>query len=1502
MGGFEDFCGGPNVNPFPTGLPNISVCFQHTLLVWIPTIFFLLTLPFFIAQCKLTGERFAKLPFSFAICFKLLCCALLSLNSIFVWFFVIFSSNSFAAAYFIYPFCWALVFTCTFLLHLVRLRCGVVTSGVQHLTAILFLLSGAPEFYQWCRNLGAATSSEPLGIAYLIYYSILLIYTFALCFADKRNPKEVEKLGAKNPSPELQSSFLNRLTLWWFNSVPFAGYKKDLELEDVFELSERSKTAHLFEMWKGFWEPKRLKYIEENSIWNKDLDEKGPPYPSVIATLFQMFKWEFMLASVLKFTSDTLQFASPFLLQQLLNFVASDHAVFWKGMSLSILMFSTSELRSLILNGYFYIMFRMGTKIQTALTAAVYNKTLILSNSARRSKTVGEIVNLMAIDVERFQMITPQIQQFWSCPYQIAFALIYLFFTLGYSALPGVVIMLIFVPMNIFSSIIVRKWQIEQMRLKDERTKMVNEILNGIKVVKLYAWEIPMEKHVEKIRNQELVLIKKTSMVRNMLDSFNTASPFLVALFSFGTFVLSNPSHELTPQIAFVSLALFNQLRSPMTMIALLIGQAVQAVVSNDRLKEFLVIEELDENAVQKSSHADRSQNAVHVENLFATWDETDETHATLEEVNLCAPRAGLISVVGKVGAGKSSLLNALLGEMTKLRGRIGVSGRVGYVPQQPWIQNMTLRDNITFGRPFDKKKYENVLLACALKSDISILPAGDLTEIGEKGINLSGGQKARVSLARAVYQDLDIYLLDDPLSAVDSHVGRHIFDKVIGPNGLLRSKTRILVTHGLTFTKFSDEILVLSEGCIEESGKYEELLEKRGTFWRFLEEYKSGSGEDEEEDLVRGIEEDLGKIELELKESPKFTTQISKLSEKSPESPETNNKIIEKERIAQGKVEIATYQLYIKAGTYTLSIAFLVLFILNMTCNILRSFWLSAWSDENEPTGLTPDGPGSKMSPNTAQQEAQKMSNGLRLGVYAALGFSEVFCFFLALYALVFVGQKASRNLHAPLIHNLLRSPMSFYDTTPLGRILNRCAKDIETIDMMMPLNFRYLIMCALQVFFTLLVIIISTPLFAIVIVPLGIVYLFFLRFYVPTARQLRRLESVHRSPIYSHFSETIQGAASIRAYNKVTQFCDQSGDKVDTFIRCRYTSLVANRWLAVRLEFVGNCIIFFAALFAVLSKEFGWITQAGIIGVSISYALNITEVLNFAVRQVSEIEANIVSVERVDEYTNTPNEAPWKIEGKTVQTGWPTNGIVKFDKYSTRYREGLDLVLHGISADVMAGEKIGIVGRTGAGKSSFALALFRMIEAAEGRIIIDGIDVSEIGLHDLRSNITIIPQDPVLFSGSLRFNLDPFSTYSDDELWTALELAHLKSFAMTLTNGLEYAISEAGENLSVGQRQLVALARALLRHTKVLVLDEATAAVDVATDSLIQETIRTEFRNCTVFTIAHRLNTIMDYDRIMVLDKGSIIEFDSPDTLMADKNSVFAKMVADSASNQKS
>uniref|UniRef100_A0A8C3PYE1 Uncharacterized protein n=1 Tax=Chrysolophus pictus TaxID=9089 RepID=A0A8C3PYE1_CHRPC len=1189
--------------------------------------------------------------------------------------------------------------------------------------------------------------------------------------------------------------------------------------------------------------------------------------------LFKTFLQNLMMSVAFKLVHDVLVFVSPQLLKLLIAFVSDAEAFAWQGYLYSILLFLTAILQSLCLQQYFNLCFQLGTNVRASLIAAIYKKALTMSSATRKESTVGETVNLMSADAQRFMDMANFIHQLWSSPLQIILSIVFLWGELGPSVLAGLAVMVLLIPINGFLVNKSKDIQVRNMKNKDERMKIMGEVLNGIKILKLFAWEPSFEKRINEIRACELKDLLKFSYLQSVSIFVFSCAPFLVSLASFAVYVLVDENNVLDAQKAFTSISLFNVLRFPMAMLPLVLSSIVQVSPQEDRL---ISLSESAHGAQMCVSPGPRTPK--------------DQCTGLFWHVNLDIKPGSLVAVVGAVGSGKSSLISAMLGEMENIKGHINIQGSLAYVPQQAWIQNATLKDNILFGSELDEARYQKVIKACALLPDLELLPAGDQTEIGEKGINLSGGQKQRVSLARAVYNDADIYILDDPLSAVDAHVGKHLFEHVLGPKGLLQKKTRILVTHSISFLPQVDNIVVLVAGAVSEHGSYNTLLANRGAFAQFLNSYGSQE-EGAAEETTAGIGNATGyrgRVCLEVLKSPRcdslvcpsfpclYTTSVKKAQEE-PIKNIKGQKLIEKEAVETGKVKFSMYLRYLRAVGLGFSFCVAMSYVGDYVAYVGTNLWLSAWTDDAE----------------RYQNETYPVQQrDLRIGVFGALGVSQGESLFLFLATILSShgAMRASRIVHEQLLSNILRVPMSFFDTTPTGRIVNRFAKDIFTVDETIPMSFRSWLNCFMGIISTLLMIALATPFFLVVIVPLGIFYYFVLRFYISTSRQLRRLDSVTRSPIYSHFGETVSGLSVIRAYGHQQRFLQQNEKTMDINQKTVHSWIVSNRWLAIRLEFVGSLVVFFSALLAVISKNS---LEGGIVGLSVSSALNVTQTLNWLVRVSSELETNIVAVERVHEYTKVKREAPW-VTDKRPPHGWPSKGEIQFVDYKVRYRPELELVLQGITCNIGSTEKIGVVGRTGAGKSSLTNCLFRVLEAAGGKIIIDGLDIATIGLHDLRQNLTIIPQDPVLFTGTLRMNLDPFDQYTDEEVWKALELAHLKAYVQELPERLQHIVSEGGENLSVGQRQLVCLARALLRKAKILILDEATAAVDLETDHLIQTTIRSAFADCTVLTIAHRLHTIMDSNRVMVMHAGKIVEFDSPEKLLQ-KQSIFSAMAKD-------
>uniref|UniRef100_A0A8C8CAB1 ABC-type glutathione-S-conjugate transporter n=1 Tax=Oncorhynchus tshawytscha TaxID=74940 RepID=A0A8C8CAB1_ONCTS len=1267
-----------------------------------------------------------------------------------------------------------------------------------------------------------------------------------------------------NPCPVKDASFLSKMLFWWFTGLVVKGYRTPLEAGDLWNLREEDTSDKILSDLEEEWTTECMSSLsacltrqEKTMVAAVALGTRLPDQAQILRklqkeqssgfcllrTLARNLGPYFLTGTMCIIFHDFFMFAIPQVLSLLLGFMNEEDAPLWKGYFYATLMFLLSCLQSLFNHQYMYTCFTVGMRVKTAVMGLVYRKSLVINSASRRTCTVGEIVNLVSADTQKLMDFVVYFNAVWLAPIEIALCLFFLWQHLGPSALAGIATVILIFPLNGFIAKKRSKLQV-QMKFMDGRIKLMNEILNGIKILKFYAWEKAFLEQVLGYREKELKALKKSQILYSIsIASFNS-STFLIAFAMFGVYVLIDDKNVLDAQKVFVSMALINILKTPLSQLPFAMSTTMQAIVSLKRLGKYLCSEELKDDNVAK---APLNGEGVLIDNGTFSW--TKEGPPCLKRINVRVPQGSLVAVVGHVGSGKSSLLSAMLGETEKRSGSVSIKGSVAYVPQQAWIQNATVQDNVMFGREKQKTWYQRVLDACALLPDLEILPAGDSTEIGEKGLNLSGGQKQRVSLARAVYRKADVYLLDDPLSAVDAHVGQHIFDKVIGPKGVLRDKTRVLVTHGMSFLPQADLILVLVDGEITESGSYQELLSRHGAFADFIHTFASN----DRKESVTETAAQRGRTSFFFLAFHILTGVCQFLATDCLSF------------LPQVRLEM--YMEYFKTIGMAFIIPIVFLYAFQQGASLAYNYWLSLWADEPIVNGTQVD-------------------TDMKLAVYGALGFAQGIAIFGTTVAISVGGIIASRHLHMDLLKNVLHSPMSFFETTPSGNLLNRFAKEIDAIDCMIPDGLKMMLGYLFKLMEVCIIVMLATPFAAVVILPLAILYAFVQSFYVATSCQLRRLESVSRSPIYTHFNETVQGASVIRAFGEQHRFIVQANKRVDFNQTSYFPRFVATRWLAVNLEFVGNGVVLAAAILSVMGKD---TLSPGIVGLAVSHSLQVTGILSWIVRSWTDVENNIVSVERVKEYADTAKEAVWTVEGSSLPLAWPQTGTIEFQDYGLQYRKGLDWALKGITLKIQEREKVGIVGRTGAGKSSLALGIFRILEAAKGAIYIDGVNIAEIGLHDLRSRITIIPQDPVLFSGSLRMNLDPFDTYTDEEIWSSLELAHLKNFVSNLPDKLNYECSEGGENLSLGQRQLVCLARALLRKTKILVLDEATAAVDLETDTLIQSTIRQQFEDCTVLTIAHRLNTIMDYTRVIVMDKGHISEMDSPTNLISNRGQFY-------------
>uniref|UniRef100_A0A8C7QZJ1 Multidrug resistance-associated protein 4 n=1 Tax=Oncorhynchus mykiss TaxID=8022 RepID=A0A8C7QZJ1_ONCMY len=1194
----------------------------------------------------------------------------------------------------------------------------------------------------------------------------------------------------------------------WVTPLFSIGNKRRLEEDDMYQVLPDDASQGLGEELQRYWD-------KEVRMAAKELR-----MPKLTKAIVKCYGKPYAVLGIFSFT-EVVKVIQPVFLGKLIQYFEKydpdnmdalyEAFGYAAGISLSTVALTVLQIH------YYYHVLRTGMKIRVAMCHMIYNKALCLSSAAMGRTTTGQIVNLLSNDVNRFDEVTTNLHYLWIAPLQAVVVISLLWYEIGPSCLAGVAVLLFLMPLQTMFGKLFGSLRSKTAVLTDSRIRTMNEVVSGIRIIKMYAWEKPFSALVNEVRREEISKIMSSSYLRGLnMVSFFAASKIIVFI-TFAVYVLLG--NTISASRVFVAVSLYGVIKITVTLFfPQAIEKVFETIISIRRIKNFLLLDEIERP------------------NIRFTLEEKKDASVEIKDLISISQRTCLPSHLPQ-----SSLLSAILGELPHDKGVLRVKGQLTYASQQPWVFPGTIRSNILFGKELHPQKYEKVLRACALKRDMELLPDGDLTLIGDRGATLSGGQKARVNLARAVYQDADIYLLDDPLSAVDAEVGRHLFEQCIC--GILKNKPRILVTHQLQYLQAANQILVLKEGHVVARGTYSELQHSGVDFTSLLKR-------DEEEEPQTNNNHSVVKHAFSQNSISSHTSSMHSVKDGAEQLP-----VVAEESRSEGNIGASLYFKYLNAGASILVMLGTVL----LSCPLP---WEEAWENR------------------VMTDKSPSLCSGLTLAS-VIFGFARSLLMFNVLV-------KAAQSLHNRMFNSILRTPVRFFDINPIGRILNRFSKDIGQLDSMLPNTFVDFSQSILQNIGVVVVAAAVMPWILIPVVPLLIIFLFLRRYFLQTSRDVKRLESTTQSPVFSHLSSSLQGLWTIRAFRAEERFQNTFDTYQDLHTESWFLFLVTSRWFALRLD--GIC-----AAFVTVTGKCSYLFQSGLeagaVGLVLSYAVTLLGNFQWTIRQSAEMENMMTSVERVVEYSELESEAPWETQ-KRPPPEWPSQGLITFDWVNFSYSSDGPVVLKDIKAMFRPKEKVGIVGRTGAGKSSLASALFRLAEP-EGRIYIDGVLTSEIGLHDLRQKMSIIPQDPVLFTGTMRKNLDPFHQHTDEDLWNALQEVQLKSVVEELPNKMETVLAESGSNFSVGQRQLVCLARAILRKNRILIIDEATANVDPRTDELIQKTIRDKFRECTVLTIAHRLNTIIDSDRILVLGAGMIQEFDEPYVLLQNQESALYRTV---------
>ncbi|CEM14566.1 unnamed protein product [Vitrella brassicaformis CCMP3155] len=1291
--------------------------------------------------------------------------------------------------------------------------------------------------------------------------------------------------------------------------------------------------------------------------------------------------------------------ASPLFIRELLVFLESGSDDWLHGVLLVCGLFLCLVVAALCINHSFFHTTRLGMSMRSAAIMEIYRKALVLASFEKSTASSGEIVTHMSVDTERLYFGVFLTNWLWLGPAIILVTMFLLVQEVGIASVAGVAMVVVIALTSGNLARRIGRTRREMVKMTGKRVKLETEILQGIRIVKLYAWERVLEERVSEIRRAEVRQLGRILFLTAITWLFQFCGPVLIAAVVFVLYV--SLGNTLSVEKTFTVLAFLNLLRVPLALWPMAMKNVSDGLTSIGRLQQYLQRQEIEHKVVTKhDTHqpatptattrppvpsADYSEagtvtpatevSTVHdldspppvlpngvalevtngvfywappgagkeerrgvvvrqahrwrgggkVAALDSIWS-TETGRPALKDINLQVNEGELVCIVGQVGAGKTALLSALLGQLHQSQGTVGVYHPVAYVSQEPWVRNASVKANILFESPYEKEKYEGVLEVAQLLPDIATLPDGDATEVGERGITLSGGQKARLAFARALYRldQCSIYLLDDPLSAVDLHVARRLFDDAIA--GLLAKKTRLLVLNShYHLLQHAHKVVVMKDGQIDTICSYKDLCQNYPAFVSAQQQSKDTTTTTTSSNTDTPTSTPTPAADTPR---PNLITKRTDLSayEKGPAAGEASGTVapvkreaglLTKEDRVTGKVKFQLYVAYFSMGVRQnkllgamLFFMILILFALAQGGQVTTDWWLGFWSEE---------------APNRPN-----LSTFYWLGIYVSICLAATLIVIARDATWVASVIRSSRNLHDTTFAAVLRAPVNlFFDVTPVGRIINRFSNDLDKVDSLLPESLNSTIQMVFRLLSFLLLCALSSPWFMLAVIPLVLMFYRIQMFFRKSSRELRRLEGVTRSPIVSLFEETLNGIQIIRAFKMESTFFSLLKQRLDTNGAFFFLYWVAARWLAFRLDLLAALAVFCVGMLFILLNSVGGksAVDPAMAGLALVYVMQTVSMLQWAVRVSIEAENNMTGVERLLHYCDIPNEAParaplvtpppavadqWNEQlSLTMEphhphthaapgagaieppASWPSEGCVRFDGVWLRYRPELEYALRGLSFTVRAGEKIGICGRTGAGKSSILQALFRMVELSEGSITVDGIDVRWVGLHHLRSRLSVIPQDPILFSGSLRQNLDPFNERSDEELWETLRRVHLAKEVKALPGQLNAILSEKGENLSLGQRQLLCVGRALLRHAKVVMLDEATAAVDTDTDQVLQATIRENFKDATTVTIAHRLETILHCDRILLLDKGAVVEYDDPVALLDDPTSSFRQLV---------